>query len=201
MITRNFLYFFIAFSVMGIPVQGVLTHITLWGVDLGFSAANSGIIMAALTIPSVPSRILAGWLGDRFGKKNMLILFNIYSVGIWLFGWFLVTNSSNYFIFIILIGFAYGAPFSLFTPFLGDLFGRAIVGSLMGILTLGHGIIGGTGPYLWGWIADRTGSYLINCPISAICYMIVTIALFLIRIPVKPINGESSEALLEPDLN
>jgi hypothetical protein len=84
----------------------------------------------------------------------------------------------------ILLGFAYSAPFSLYTPFLGDLFGRTIVGTLMGVLTLGHGIIGGIGPYLWGWIADRTGSYILNCPISALCYALVVLALYLLKPPV-----------------
>jgi fucose permease len=53
----------------------------------------------------------------------------------------------------------------------------------MGILTLGHGIIGGVGPYVWGWIADTTGSYLLNCPISAVCYGIVAVALYLLKAP------------------
>ena len=83
------------------------------------------------------------------------------------------------------MGFAYSAPFSLYTPFLGDLFSRLIVGTLMGFLTLGHGIIGGIGPYLWGWIADTTGGYLLNCPISAACYVVVALALVFLKVPGK----------------
>ncbi len=179
--TRNFWYFFIAYSVMGIPMQGVLGHVIIWGVELGFPSASSGMIMAALTIPSIPFRILAGWLGDRFGKKGLLVLFNVFAGAIWFFGWFFIKDTATFLVFIILLGFAYSAPFSLYTPFLGDIFGRVIVGTLMGILTLGHGIIGGIGPYLWGWIADTTGSYSLNCPISAACYFIVAISLFLIK--------------------
>jgi len=187
--TKEFWFFFIAYSVTGIPLQGVLSHVIIWGVDLGLSPARSGMLMAALTIPSIPVRILAGWAGDRFGKKRMLIFFNIYSVAIWLFGWFFVNDSWSLLIFIILLGFAYSAPFSLFTPFLGDLYGRWIVGSLIGILTLGHGIIGGTGPYIWGWIADKTGSYMLNCPISAVFYVIVVISIVLIKVPTHKKDG------------
>jgi MFS family permease len=179
--TRNFWYFFIAYSVTGIPMQGVLGHVIIWGVELGLTPASSGMIMAALTIPSIPIRILAGWLGDRFGKKGLLILFNIFAGVIWFFGWFFIRDISTFLVFIILLGFAYSAPFSLYTPFLGDIFGRVIVGTLMGVLTLGHGVIGGLGPYLWGSIADKTGSYLWNCPISAACYFIGAISLFLIK--------------------
>jgi MFS family permease len=163
-------------------MQGLLAHVIIWGVDLGFSTPNSGIIMAALTIPSIPVRILAGWLGDRFGKKRVLISFNLFAVIVWLFGWFSIKDTSSFLVFIILLGFAYSAPFSLYTPLLGDIFGSMIVGSLMGILTLGHGIIGGIGPYVWGLIADKTSSYLWNCPISAACYVVVVISIFLLNI-------------------
>lgn len=183
--TRNFWYFFVAYSVMGIPMQGALAHVIIWGVDLGYSPANSGLIMAALTLPSLPVRVLAGWMGDRFGKRMVLILFSLCTAIIWFAGWFFVKDRSTFLAFIILLGFAYSAPFSLYTPFLGDLFGRMIVGTLMGILTLGHGIIGGLGPYLWGWIADKTGSYILNCPISAACYSLVVLALYFLNRPVR----------------
>ena len=178
---KNFWYFFTAYSVTGIPMQGLLAHVIIWGVDLGFSTANSGMIMAALTIPSIPVRILAGWLGDRFGKKRVLIYFNLFAVIVWLFGWFSIKDTSSFLVFVILLGFAYSAPFSLYTPLLGDIFGSMIVGSLMGVLTLGHGIIGGIGPYVWGLIADKTSSYLWNCPISAACYVVVVISIFLLN--------------------
>ncbi len=181
--SKNFWYFLVAYSVTGIPLQGILGHVIIWGVEMGFSRANSGLIMAALTIPSMPVRVLAGWLGDRFGKRRVLILFNLYTTIIWFLGWLFITDKWSFLAFCILLGFAYSAPFSLYTPFLGDMFGRMIVGTLMGVLTLGHGIIGGVGPYLWGWIADRMGSYLLNCPISAGCYVIVTLSLFLLKPP------------------
>jgi MFS family permease len=184
--TQNFWSFFVAYSVIGIPMQGALAHIIIWGVDLGYSPANSGLIMAALTIPSIPVRIIAGWMGDRFGKRLVLVLFSLAAALVWFAGWFFVKDRSTFLVFVILLGFAYSAPFSLYTPFLGDLFGRTIVGTLMGILTLGHGIIGGIGPYLWGWIADTTGSYILNCPISAVCYALVVVALYLLKPSSRP---------------
>jgi fucose permease len=75
----------------------------------------------------------------------------------------------------------YSAPFSLYTPILGDIFGRSAVGTLMGAITLGHGLIGGICPYLWGWIADTTGSYALNCIISAGCYGVVTLLVYMIQ--------------------
>ena len=187
--TPAFWYIFMAYSITGVPLQGVLGHVIVWGVEAGVSQADSGMIMAMVTIPSIPVRILAGWLGDRIGKKQVLIFFNASTILIWLFGWFYIKNSSTFFVFAILMGFVYSAPFSLYTPFLGDIFGRSAVGTLMGAITLGHGLIGGIGPYLWGWIADKTGSYALNCLISAGCYGVVTLLFFMIRPEPAPPSG------------
>jgi MFS family permease len=181
--TGNFWCFFIAYAVTGIPLQGILGHVIIWGVEMGYPSASSGMIMVALTLPSIPVRVIAGWMGDRLGKKRILIFFNLYALLVWFLGWVIIRDRWTFLLFCVLLGFAYSAPFSLYTPFLGDIFGRRIVGTLMGILTLGHGIIGGTGPYLWGWIADNTDSYIMNCPISAVCYGIVVLALFFLKIP------------------
>ncbi|HSO66462.1 MAG TPA: MFS transporter, partial [Desulfatirhabdiaceae bacterium] len=179
--TRNFWYFFIVYSVTGIPLQGILSHVIVWAVEVGVSKANSGLILAALTIPSIPIRILAGNLGDRFGKRSILIVSNLATAVIWLAGYQVIQDSTSFFVFAVILGFVYSAPFSLYTPFIGDIFGRSAVGTLMGAVTLGHGIIGGVGPYLWGWVASTTGSYSLNCVISAGCYAVVTFFLWMIR--------------------
>ncbi|MFH0997633.1 MAG: MFS transporter [Pseudomonadota bacterium] len=179
--TRAFWYIFLAYSITGIPLQGILGHVIIWGVEAGVAPADSGLIMAMMTIPSIPVRVLAGWLGDRFGKKLVLIFFNACTILIWIWGWGYIKDSSSFFVFAVMIGFVYSAPFSLYTPFLGDIFGRSAVGTLMGAITLGHGLIGGIGPYLWGWIADAKGSYALNCVISAGCYGVVTILLCMIQ--------------------
>jgi MFS family permease len=179
--TKAFWYFFLVYAITGLPLQGILSHIIIWGVEAGVAPAHSGLIMAALTLPSIPVRILAGWLGDRYGKKPVLIFFNLCAVFIWLVGWIFIKDGFSFIAFAVLNGFVYSAPFSLYTPFLGDIFGRSSVGTLMGIITLGHALFGGIGPYLWGKIADTTGSYALNCPVSAGCYAIVTIFLCLIK--------------------
>lgn len=179
--TSRFWYFFLVYSIPGIPLQGILSHIIVWAVEAGVSVSHSGWIMAALTLPSLPIRILAGRLGDRFGKRRVLLLTNGLTAFMWFIGYIIIQGNVSFFVFVALLGFVYSAPFSLYTPYLGDLFGRASVGTLMGAVTLGHGVIGGVGPYLWGWIADHTGSYKLNCLVSGVCYALVTWLLWKIR--------------------
>lgn len=193
--TRDFWYFFLVYSITGIPLQGILSHVIVWAVEVGVSKANSGLVLAALTIPSIPIRVLAGGLGDRFGKRRMLIASNLATALVWLAGYWVIGGSTSFFAFAVILGFVYSAPFSLYTPYLGDIFGRGAVGTLMGAVTLGHGIIGGVGPYLWGWIASTTGTYALNCLISEACYGLVTFFLWRIRGPARELSNPNE---LEP---
>lgn len=190
----NFWNLFIAYSVMGIALQGLMAHIFMWGVDLGLSPSKSGIIMIALAIPSIPLRIIGGWLGDRFGKQKVLVWFNIFTAAVWFFGWYCISDITSFIIFAILMGSCYTAPMSLYTPFLGDLFGRISIGTLMGILTLGHGLVGSLGPISWGWIADQTGSYRGACILSAFCYLIIVTSLLLIKFPKVSVSAKLCKA-------
>jgi MFS family permease len=178
---RDFWAFLLSYSVMAVALQGILAHIVMWAVDLGAAPAQAGLFMAALTLPSVPLRVLGGWLGDRFGKRRILILFTALTSVIWVCGWILVRDTTTLVVFALALGFAYSTPFSLYTPYLGDLFGRSVVGTLMGAMTFGHGIVGGLGTFLWGWIADRTGSYSPTCALSAACYGISVLGLLMTR--------------------
>jgi MFS family permease len=178
--TKAFWILFIAYSLVGIPMQGILAHLVIWGVDAGTSKALAGGYITAMFLPSVASKIGGGWLGDRFGKKRLIIIGQLCCVLLLVWAWRSVYTSNTLKTFSILIGFGYGLPMGLFAPYLVELFGRANVGTLLGILTLGHGLIGGLGPFLWGYIFDRYGSYNIACLISAACYFVIAVAVSLI---------------------
>jgi len=180
--TSSFWLLFIAYSITGIPLQGFLAHLVMWGVDLGTSKAEAGIFMSMMFLPSIVSKIGGGWLGDRLGKKKIIIVSQFGCLLVMLWAWRYVHARYHLKIFAGLMGLGYGLPMGLFTPFLADLFGRDHVGALFGILTLGHGLIGGCGPLLWGYVFDTYGSYNPACVTSAACYGAVTIAVFLIRL-------------------
>jgi MFS family permease len=178
--TKAFWILFIAYSLVGIPMQGILAHLVIWGVDTGTSKALAGIYITAMFLPSVASKIGGGWLGDRFGKKRIIIISQLCCVLLLVWAWRSVNTSNTLTAFSVLIGLGYGIPMGLFAPYLVELFGRANVGTLFGILTLGHGLIGGLGPLLWGYIFDCYGSYNIACLVSAACYLVIAVAVSLI---------------------
>ncbi len=179
--TLPFWSLFIAYGLVAIPLQGILGHMVMWGVDTGSSKAAAGAFVTAMFLPSIASKIGGGWIGDKLGKKRVIIISQLYCALLMLWAWQSVCTCQTLRTFSILMGLGYGLPMGLFTPYLTELFGRANVGALFGILTLGHGLIGGCGPLLWGHIFDTYGNYNMACFISAVCYVAATVAICLVR--------------------
>jgi MFS family permease len=175
----------ISYSMVGIPIQGTLASIIAWGVDTGSTATTAGLFMTAITVPSIVGKIGLGWCGDTYGKRRILFLAPVLGMLVMLYGWQYVSTPQTLIIFAVLTGITYGGPLALFAPFLGDVFGRANVGLLFGILTLGHGLIGGSGPLIWGKIYEIYGSYNVACLVCAVCYAIAAMCILFVR-PLQP---------------
>jgi hypothetical protein len=88
------------------------------------------------------------------------------------------------------VGLDTGLQVSLYASLLGDLSGRARVGSLFGILTFGYGLIGGWGRLIWATLRETTGHYNSAALVSVVCYAIAVFAILLIR-PMKPGRSKS----------
>ena len=91
----------------------------------------------------------------------------------------------------ILIGIGYGMGLPLFPTFLGDLYGRASLGTLLAIQVFVAGLLTSIGPLLWGWIADTTGTYNLACLLSAILYAAAVALLVLIK-PAKLVRPDEA---------
>ena len=182
---------FIAYSLCGIVINGLLAHMVVLVTDFGSTVALAGLFVAFFNAPSVFSRVGGGWLGDRYGKKRILIIGALIA-GLSMFAaWWSIRGLAQLYIFIPLLGLGLNLSTGLYAPLLGDLYGRRNVGSLFAILTAGWGLIGGLGPMLWGLIFDNTKSYGLALLISAVCYVAALAALLLVR-PLRKKAPEST---------
>jgi len=179
--TRQFWLLFLAYSLIGIVYNGLLGHLVVWAVDLGSSVAAAGIFVTLFNGPSIGARIFGGIMGDRYGKQKILVIGTAMSFAVFLLGLAGTTSPWMLGVFVVAVGLVVGFPNTLFAPYLGDLYGREHVGSLFGTLTLGWGLIGGTGPLVWGWIYDHTGGYSIALIVSSICYALALGVICLVR--------------------
>jgi MFS family permease len=167
------------YCLLGIPGQGLLGHLVLWGAELGTPKASSGLFLTGFTFACGLTAFVGGWLADAFGKRRVLMGSYAVSSIILLVAWLAVRSPRGLFLFAVIFGMAYGvsAGPGLWAAYVGDLFGRANLGRLLGILTLGYGLIGGMGPLLWGRIHDTAGAYNLACLISALCFPVIILCL------------------------
>jgi MFS family permease len=186
--TRSFLLLFVAISLVGMPGQGLLGHLVLWGVQLGTAKATAGVFMTALSFGCAFSSVFGGWLGDRLGKRVVLSLAYGTSGLVLFLAWAIARTPGRLMVVTGLFGLTYGASAGpgLWGAYVGDIFGRDPLGRLMGILFFGYGLVGGSGPLIWGRIYDLTGSYNTACLASALCLLIVTCCMLMVKPVVKP---------------
>jgi MFS family permease len=186
--TSQFLLLFIAYAVYNIGLNGVVAHVVTWGTELGSPEATAGIFFTAFAAPWMLGSIAGGWLGDKYGKNRVMRIGLIIATAAMLYGGLGVHSQPGLMACAIGVGLGTGLQVPLYVPLLGDLFGRARIGSLFGIITFGYGLIGGWGPLIWARLREATGYYNTAALVSTVCYAIAIVAILLVR-PMKTGGG------------
>jgi MFS family permease len=186
--TSQFLLLFITYAVYNIGLNGVVAHVVTWGTELGSPEATAGIFFTAFAAPWMLGSIAGGWLGDKYGKTRVMRVGLILATAAMLYGGLGVHSQPGLMVCAIGVGLGTGLQVPLYVPLLGDLFGRAHIGSLFGIITFGYGLIGGWGPLIWARLREATGYYNTAALVSTVCYAIAIVAILLVR-PMKAGGG------------
>ncbi len=157
----------------------LLTHVVPHITDIGFSSIQAATFLSLNGIAAMAGMIIMGAVSDRIGKKKTAIICSLLSVG---FVLLLVWADELWVLYLIaaVYGFAQGGHGSAVTALIGDTFGVANIGKLIGALSLSWAIGAGLGPVIGGLIFDKTGDYALAFMIVAA--VVLTRALFIIPI-------------------
>lgn len=190
--TRSYWLLLLGNAFFIIPVMGFMGHVAAWGMDIAKMTSIPepeaiGMIKVSvffLGISSVLGSLAGGPLSDKIGKKSLLfaglsleIVLNFFAIRI--------DSLTQMIVFSVLAGAVGGTVVPLWAPYLGDIFGRASLASLFGIMIFAVGIIGGGGPVIFGKIFDATGSYRGAFLFAGLCYLSSMGSIFFIRKEVK----------------
>ncbi len=141
-----------------IPVFMAPVHLVPLAQDLGLSPAAGATALSALGAGSLAGRLTMGAVSDRIGRRAALAV-SLALQALAFVGLALPTGAPSLFAASGVYGFAYGAVTALMPAIIGDFFGPAHSGSLVGLI---FGIAGPTsslGPVLGGLVFDVTRSY------------------------------------------
>ena len=174
----------VAQGVQSAAAAGIIGQITMIALSVGLPAAQTGTAATAFMVPSILGRLAGGWLGDKFGKRQTIIVSGIASAAIMLGGYLFAKNVVTMYVFLALAGLAMMTGTVLYPPAWGDMFGRRNLSGIMGIAGFVSGLIYGIGPLLSGLISQSTGSYNIFF-LTLSGFYIVQVILILLKKPTR----------------
>ncbi|MCX6778547.1 MAG: OFA family MFS transporter [Candidatus Micrarchaeota archaeon] len=162
--TRQFwlLWLMFAFSAAaGLMVIGnlatfaKLSFTSVHGMDKDAAYSLAALAVGVLAIFNGAGRILAGWLSDRIGRPNtMLVMFGVQAL--LLASILFASNLSPWALFawMCLVGLCFGSNFSLFPSATADFFGTKNMGVNYGFMFTAYGFGGILGPQVMAYILD-----------------------------------------------
>ena len=141
-----------------VPVFVPFVHGAAYAEDLGLSKVAAASVISAIGIGGVVGRLSAGLCSDRLGRLPALLgVFALQTLAFVLFAY--AHTLAMLWAAATLFGFAYGGGVTLLPPLCSDLFGRAHVAAIVGMIFAVAGAPAAIGPYVAGYLFDASGSY------------------------------------------
>ena len=176
--TPAFWLLWATFTAAWLPIFVPLVHVPRLARDLGLSSLLAATVVSALGAGAVVGRLAMGALSDRVGRKRVGAL-ALTAQALSFAGYTIVDGAATLFAATLVFGFAYGGMSALFAPIVGDFFGRARAGALVGVFFATAGSVAGAGPFAAGAIFDLTGSYhtafVLSAALSALAVVLLAL--------------------------
>jgi len=171
-------YFCCAFA--GLLVIG---HIAGYAQDNGMTAWQAAGAVSALAIANAATRVCSGAFVDAIGIRRYFLTLSVIQI-VALLG-MLPAGTSHSLLWVVaaVIGWNYGAVFTLFPVYTVQFFGPAAQGSNYGLLFSAWGIAGFFGPLAGGWLKDLSGTYTIPFYTATAVAVLAALAIVLCRAP------------------
>ncbi|MCX7916914.1 MAG: OFA family MFS transporter [bacterium] len=165
--TTLFKLIFITYFFAMVAGMMIITHIVPFLKDIGYDTIQASLSITIISLFNGIGRTLGGFLSDKIGRVNILLLL------------FFITGMSILFLkflpylYIIyssaaLIGFCFGGFLSIYPALTGDFFGTEYFGINYGIVFIGYGLGCFLGPLLGGIFYDKMGNYNLSFTIASI---------------------------------
>jgi MFS family permease len=140
--------------------SGPLFHMVSHAIDLGVAKLAAATLMGVSGVASIVTRLAAGWLADRFGPRQTLIVGLAFQSAV-LFLYPFAGDLTALSLLGVLFGMAYGGAMPLYPVVARAYFGEQVMGTAYGAVFFISCIGMGIGGYAGGVIHDALGSYVV----------------------------------------
>jgi len=151
--------------------QTMHVHQVAYLVDLGVSAIVAASVVGMVGASSIAGKIGGGWLSDRVEREfvylgGITIMLGAVAA---LAALAMAPAAWAIYGYAVLLGVGYSATASLIPAMVSDRFGGRHFGAIVGMGLMGSAVGSAIGPWMAGYLFDRTGSYMPAFAIAAGC--------------------------------
>ena len=146
------------FAATWMPVFIPLVHLVPLARDLGHPPMQAAATVSVLGAGAVFGRLVMGPVSDWIGRRPTIALGMVMQAAAFA-AFTLAHGLPSLYGAALLFGFAYGTVSTLFPAIVGDFFGRAHAGAIVGSIFALAGCMAAWGPLAAGAVHDATGSY------------------------------------------
>jgi MFS family permease len=151
----------VGYFTCGFQIVFIGTHFPAYLIDRGLTARDGTVALALIGLFNIFGSYLAGRLGGRFSKTNLLSgLYAVRGIAIALLIAFPLSPTTVY-LFAAVFGFTWLGTVPLTNGVVAGMFGVKHFAMLGGLVFLFHQVGAFFGGWLGGWVFDHTGSYRI----------------------------------------
>ena len=156
---RGFWLLNAGFTACGFQLAFVATHLPAWLLDKGLQPADAVAALAIIALANTVGTYVFGLLGTRLRRKNVLsAIYLARSAAMALFV-LLPLDRASLDVFAAVMGFLWLGTLPLTNGIVGQVFGVRHIGTLFGVVFLGHQLGAFLGVWLGGAVFERTHSY------------------------------------------
>ncbi|MSQ30009.1 MAG: MFS transporter [Dehalococcoidia bacterium] len=157
--SRSFFFISAGLILINFSTTAVVIHqIPYLERELHVSKAVAGSSVAFFTVFSIVGRLAAGYFGDRFSKRLIMAVCCVLVMA----GLQVLAFADSYLIAtagILVIAPGFGGSIPVRPAMLADYYGTKFFGTTNGVTALVTTTGGAIGPWVVGWLVDRTGHY------------------------------------------
>jgi MFS family permease len=169
-----------AYTVCGATTGMISAHFVPYAIGQGMSGTMAAIVFGVMMALNVAGGLGAGFLGDRFGRKNLLAA--VYALRGFAFLFLLLfPGATGVWIFGILAGFSWIASVPLTSSLTADVYGLRALATITGISFLFHQVGSFVSIIVAGLLFDLTGSYTVPFAIGGALLFPAAISAFSVR--------------------
>ena len=160
--TKAFWFLWLTWAFQGAAGIAMVTLSINFGLSKGLALSWAVFILSAFNITNGLSRILMGFLSDKWERAGIMSITFLAAGCAYLVLPHMHTMTAFIFLAAV-IGFAFGTLFAVSAPLVADCFGLKHFGAVLGLVFTAYGFVSGIlGPSLSGYVLDLfEGNYVI----------------------------------------